>query len=203
VRLECESGGHEFRGTCLVIQHIRLGGRELISSLQLVHVREVLGIPDGIAARVSVIATLMLGRPVEVAMEVELLTRVVLVHVDAVPLHIVNGVLDTPNTSGCRFLANTDRVSETPAENLTIGVVIRGIRVGYVADVEGTDLGVTGLDILCIGVLVGVAAARNDKKSGFLPREEEGTGGVIRVVHVGDERFAVLANTHSIGIIRP
>ncbi|CAG9936434.1 unnamed protein product [Clonostachys rosea f. rosea IK726] len=92
----------------------------VVARLERADVGEIIRPPDREARRISVITTIRLLRS---AVIVQLLSRVVVVNILALALQLVNGVLDRPDATGGRMLSNTDRIAQTPANDVAICVL--------------------------------------------------------------------------------
>lgn len=71
--------------------------------------------PERKAVWISIIAALVLRRPIQETMVVHLLARIILVDIGSVSLYLVNAVLDTENAARHWVLGNTDAVTQAPA----------------------------------------------------------------------------------------
>jgi hypothetical protein len=120
-------------------------------------------------------------------MVVELLTRIVLVNVLTTSFKIINRVLDRPDTSRRRMLSNTNRISQTPANEMAFKKVEWCISGAYLGNIIAANLRMPTGDIASGGVLVGVAAAGDEKRARLFLGYEQRASGVIRVAHVSNE----------------
>jgi hypothetical protein len=76
--------------------------------------------------------------------EIQLLTRVVLVDIDAITIDRVNRVFNAIDSSSDWLFSNTDGVTETPAEELALCVEVERSRSSSEAGkVKGLDLGMS------------------------------------------------------------
>ena len=87
--------GRLFLTVCIIDRTILVINRKLTSNSQVTIQRYLTHIPNGEAVRIAVVATLWsVFGSVEVAMEVQLLTGIVLVYILAGTVEIVDGVLN-------------------------------------------------------------------------------------------------------------
>lgn len=93
---------------CIIHRTILLINRELTSNSQITIQRYFTHIPCGKAIRIPVVATLWrVFGPVEEAVEVQLLTGIILVYILAGTVEIVDGVLHGVNAARMRVFCNT------------------------------------------------------------------------------------------------
>ena len=150
----CGVGGEgDDWGSEVVLADIIVVGRvlgpdgELSTSTQALSSGDLGGIPRGIAVGITIVAALarILGA-VQIAVEVKLLTRVVLVDVGAITVHVVNTVFYGPDTASSGILSNTNRVTQAPAQQGTIANKVIGSAVAG-SQVKGLDLRVARVDV--------------------------------------------------------
>ncbi|CAI6099181.1 unnamed protein product [Clonostachys chloroleuca] len=112
--------------------------RKAVTRLKRADVGEIVGPPDREARRVSVITTVRLLRSTVI---VQLLSRVVVVNVLTLALQLVNRVLNRPDATGGRILSDTDRIAQTPANDVAICVLDPVTVFAEEGNVEAADLG--------------------------------------------------------------
>jgi hypothetical protein len=171
-----------------IIQRRRLLHRELAPDLQIPHVRKIRLIPQRKAIRVPIIPALIRRTLIKKPMEIQLLPRVILMHIRARPRHLIRAVLDTEYTPRRRLLANADAIPQSPAhEPSRTGVRNRLCLPGHV---ERFDLAVPGLDVPSTGVEVRRAAETDEEQAWEFLAHEKCPGRVPAgcVRHPGDER---------------
>lgn len=179
----------------LIRQGARLSTRKLITRLQVTEVGEILCAPDGIAQRIAIVPTQVIlskisRRAIRKAVEVELLARIIKVDILSVSAHLIHRVLNRPDAAMVGLLGHTDAVPQSPAKDVAIQEIVGFVTLAETGEIEAPDLGVARVQLLGVGVLVGVAAAGDDDDARLQAGEEEGAGGVVRVGHVGDEGAA-------------
>lgn len=173
---------------------------ELVANLQAVKLGDV-GVPQGEAVRISVVAALVVRRPaVEEAVEVQLLSGVVLVDVGAVPGDLIDRVLHAEDAARGRLLGDADRVSESPAQHRAVVGKVE-CRVGQGLHVKGADLRHSGVHVPRTVVNVVTAALGHDELVGG--GHEQGSGDMPGAAHVLDHRPAVATDGTRIRVIRP
>ncbi|CAH0048100.1 unnamed protein product [Clonostachys solani] len=123
-------GGIVHRIFCIV-------NSEAVARLERADVGEIVGPPDREARGISVITTVRLLRSTVI---VQLLPRIVVVNILALALQLVDGVLDRPDTAGGGMLGDTDRVAQTPANDVAIRVLDPVAVLAEEGDVEAADL---------------------------------------------------------------
>merc|ERR1712093_449292 len=122
MRLERQTRGNPLRTEAIIHSGI-LVARELRTNSKIIRIRDT-GIPQRIAQRISVIASLVLCRSVEEAVVVHFFAGVGLVDIDIVAFELVDGVLDRVYSSCERLLCYADGVAQTPAEKTTCSVEV-------------------------------------------------------------------------------
>ena len=106
-----------FLAVCIIDRTIPFINRKLTSNSQVTIQRYLTDIPNGEAIRIAVIATLWsVFGSVEVAMEVQLLTGIVLVDISAGTVEVVDGILHGIDAACLRVFRDTYRVAQSPAE---------------------------------------------------------------------------------------
>lgn len=136
-------------GTCRVVELLADVECELTPDCHVLPPREIVSVPERETNRIAIVPTLDLRRVVEVAEEVHLLPRVVLVDIGPVPLNLVGRVLDAVYAPRCWMLGDAHAVSQAPAHQSAFGRVVVGPPVWQAADVEGSDLRVAGVELRC------------------------------------------------------
>lgn len=175
-------------GVASCVRHIRrsviIG--KLVPNLEMSQTREPRRRPDGVAVRIAIVAALMIARA-QSAMVVELFSGIVLVYILPVALQLIDRILDRPDTPRRRMLNDANGIPQAPAKNMAIEKVERRIPLAYPRNVIAANLRVSTGDVASGGVLVGVAAAGDEKRVWLLLGYEKRARGVIRVGHVRDE----------------
>lgn len=159
---------------------------KLVSNLEMSQIRKPRRRPDGVAGRIAVVAPLMITGTQD-AVVVELFCRIVLVYVLPMTLQLIDRVLNRPDPSRRRVLNNANRVPQAPAENMAVEKVKRRIPFAYPCDVVAANLRMSASDVASVRVLVGVAAAGDEKSVWLFLGHEKRARGVVRVGHVSDE----------------
>lgn len=118
---------------------------------------------------------------------VELFTRVVLVNILAMTPELVDRVLDGPDTPGRRMLSNTNGISQAPTNEMAIEKVERRVPGPNLRNVIAANLRMPTGYVTGVVILVGVAAARDEKCIWLFVGHEQRASSMVRVAHVGDE----------------
>lgn len=101
-----------FLTVCIIDRTIPVINRKLTSNSQVTIRRYLTHVPNGEAIRIALVPTLWsVFGSVEVAVEIQLLTGIVLVDILAGTIEVVDGVLDGVDAACLRVFRNTYRVS--------------------------------------------------------------------------------------------
>jgi len=186
----------------LIRQGAVLGLRKLVADLETVVLRNLRGIPDGVAVRIAKVVSGC--RAVQEAKKVELLAWVVLVDIFPVARDAVNAVLNAKNPARDRVLPNTDRVAQAPSQHSAFGVErVRLVGRRHPTNVKHADLRQSigqhrGLVLVCLATATG-----HHQLSLLLSRDEECSCNEIVVAHASDNDAGGRADSALFRIILP
>ena len=149
VCLECQSGGYGGTITNRVVDSsILVSDRKRTSDCQIAIVRYLADVPNRVASGIPKILALgVIVCTVQIAVEVHLLTRVILVDVLTITRDIIRSVLNTEYAPSLWMLGDTDGVAKTPTEKRPASDEVVGLR--DVGEVEGLDLTVARAQLFC------------------------------------------------------
>ena len=163
MRWECQSSGYGGTITNLVVDSsILISDRKRTSSCQIAIVWYLANVPNSMTSGISkILALSVVGCTVQIAMEVHLFPRIILMDVLTITRDIVSTVLNAEDAPSFWMLCDTNRIAKTPTEKLsTITEVVGLCDVG---DVEGLDLTVPRVYLFCKQIDISIASSADNE----------------------------------------
>lgn len=181
----------------VLLRGVCFSNSKLLTDLERANGRDLRSVPHAVAQRVAVV--LIEERVISIiklAVVVQLLSRVVLMNLDAVTFDIIGVVLGAPNTTIFRVFSDTDGVTKTPAKRSSRFVVLTSL-----ARIKDADLRFASIDIDSTKVNVLIATSRYEELVVGLSREEKGSRNSIVRSHTADDDFSLAIDGPGIGVV--